>query len=172
MKKSIPGSACWNCWKPVSWRCRSMNRSLLDKDWFYLVAKFKWSMLARTPSRGIGAVLCWRSGSTEKDGMMEKANDSAMFVSLCFRVPCVCLWNFFKICWHYHISLLFAPCASCAVVLNMISKWRWTMLRSYPSILDLGFCLGWHQHAGTITIERFLSVRQGWLAMNRISLGK
>lgn len=31
-----------------------MNRSLFDKDWFYLVAKFKWSMLAWTPSSGDG----------------------------------------------------------------------------------------------------------------------
>lgn len=76
-KKSIPGFACWNCWKPVSWRSCSTNRSLFDKDWFYLVAKFKWSMLARTPSRGDGA----------RNGML---NDAAMFLYVAPFLAFVC----------------------------------------------------------------------------------
>lgn len=56
---------------------RSMNRSLFNKDWFYLVAKFKWSMLARTPSREDSA----------RKGML---NDAAMFLYVALFLVFVC----------------------------------------------------------------------------------
>lgn len=52
-----------------------MNRS--NKDWFYMVAKFKWSLLARTPSREDGA----------RKGML---NDAAMFLYVALFLVFVC----------------------------------------------------------------------------------